>query len=99
MIFRPEEMAENLQKQGAFIPGVRPGKPTELYLASTMNKILLIGATFLAVIAVLPTVVQPITGSQNLVIGGTSLLIIVSVIVDMVKQIEAQMTSYAYEQI
>ncbi|MEK7108113.1 MAG: preprotein translocase subunit SecY [Patescibacteria group bacterium] len=99
VIFRPEEMAENLQKQGAFIPGVRPGKPTELYLASTMNKILLIGATFLAVIAVLPTVVQPITGSQNLVIGGTSLLIIVSVIVDMVKQIEAQMTSYAYEQI
>ncbi len=99
VIFRPDEMAENLQKQGAFVPGVRPGKPTELYLASTMNKILLIGATFLAVIAVLPTVVQPITGSQNLVIGGTSLLIIVSVIVDMVKQIEAQMTSYAYEQI
>lgn len=99
VIFRPDDMAENLQKQGAFVPGVRPGKPTEQYLGSTMNKILLLGATFLAVIAVLPVAMQPITGSQSLVVGGTSLLIIVAVIIDVIKQTEAQIVSYEYEQL
>ncbi|NQV12354.1 preprotein translocase subunit SecY [Candidatus Uhrbacteria bacterium] len=99
VIFQPEDMAENLQKQGAFIPGVRPGAPTEKYLASTMNKLLLIGATFLAVIAVLPVAMQPITGSQTLVVGGTSLLIIVAVIIDIIRQTEAQLVSYEYEQL
>lgn len=99
VIFRPDEMAENLQKQGAFIPGVRPGEPTERYLASTMNKILLLGATFLAAIAVLPVAMQPLTGSQNFVVGGTSLLIIVAVIIDVIKQTEAQIVSYEYEQL
>jgi len=99
VIFQPEEMAENLQKQGAFIPGVRPGKPTEEYLASTMNKLLLIGATFLAVIAVLPVVMQPLTGSSTLVVGGTTLLIIVAVIIDVIRQTEAQLVSYEYEQL
>ncbi len=99
VIFQPEDMAENLQKQGAFIPGVRPGAPTEKYLATTMNKLLLIGATFLAVIAVLPVAMQPITGSQTLVVGGTSLLIIVAVIIDIIRQTEAQLVSYEYEQL
>ncbi|HBU27911.1 TPA: preprotein translocase subunit SecY [Candidatus Uhrbacteria bacterium] len=99
VIFRPDEMAENLQKQGAFVPGVRPGEPTERYLAQTMNKILLLGATFLAAIAVLPVAMQPLTGSQSLVVGGTSLLIIVAVIIDVIKQTEAQVVSYEYEQL
>lgn len=99
VIFRPDDMAENLQKQGAFVPGVRPGAPTEEYLAKTMNKILLLGATFLAVIAVLPVAMAPLTGSQNLVVGGTSLLIIVAVIIDVIKQTEAQIVSYEYEQL
>ncbi len=99
VIFQPEDMAENLQKQGAFIPGVRPGKPTEAYLATTMNKLLLIGASFLAVIAVLPVAMQPLTGSQSLVVGGTSLLIIVAVIIDIIRQTEAQLVSYEYEQL
>ena len=99
VIFRPDEMAETLQKQGAFVPGVRPGAPTERYLAVTMNKLLLIGATFLAAIAVLPVAMAPLTGSQSFVVGGTSLLIIVAVIIDVIKQTEAQLVSYEYEQL
>ena len=100
VIFRPEEMAENLQKQGAFIPGVRPGTPTEEYLQTVMNRILLIGASFLAIVAVLPLVIQPLLGSAShqSFIGGTTMLIIVAVIIDIVKQVEAQITSYEYEQ-
>jgi len=98
VIFQPDEMAEDLQKQGAFIPGVRPGKPTEEYLQSTMNKLLFIGASFLGLIAILPIIMAPLTGNQNMVVGGTSLLIIVAVIIDIIRQTEAQLTSYEYEQ-
>jgi preprotein translocase subunit SecY len=99
VIFQPDEMAENLQKQGAFIPGVRPGKMTEAYLRNVMNRILLIGATSLSLIAVLPVIMEPITGSQTLVVGGTALLIIVAVVIDVVKQAEARLVSYEYEQL
>ncbi len=99
VIFQPDEMAENLQKQGAFIPGVRPGKMTESYLKDVMNRILLLGATSLSLIAVLPVIMEPITGSQTLVVGGTALLIIVAVIIDVVKQAEARLVSYEYEQL
>ncbi len=99
VIFQPDEMAENLQKQGAFIPGVRPGKMTEAYLKDVMNRILLLGATSLSLIAVLPVIMEPITGSQTLVVGGTALLIIVAVIIDVVKQAEARLVSYEYEQL
>ncbi|OGL71743.1 preprotein translocase subunit SecY [Candidatus Uhrbacteria bacterium RIFCSPLOWO2_01_FULL_53_9] len=99
VIFQPDEMAENLQKQGAFIPGVRPGTHTEAFLRNVMNRILLLGATALAVIAVLPVAMQPLTGSQTLVVGGTSLLIIVAVVIDIVRQTEARLVSYEYEQL
>lgn len=99
VIFQPDEMAENLQKQGAFIPGVRPGSHTEAFLRNVMNRILLLGATALAVVAVLPVLMEPLTGSQTLVIGGTSLLIIVAVVVDIVRQTEARLVSYEYEQL
>jgi preprotein translocase subunit SecY len=97
VIFHPEQVAENIQKQGGFIPGIRPGKHTADYLSFVTNRLLLLGATFLAVIAVLPLIVQHFTGSQNLVIGGTSILIIVAVVIDSVKQIEAQLTMREYD--
>lgn len=97
VIFHPEQVAENIQKQGGFIPGIRPGKHTADYLSFVTNRLLLLGATFLAVIAVLPLVVQHFTGSQSLVIGGTSVLIIVAVVIDSVKQIEAQLTMREYD--
>ena len=97
VIFHPDRIAENLQKQGGFIPGIRPGKPTSDYLSYTLNRILLIGALFLGAIAVLPLAVQQLTHLQTLVIGGTSLLIVVSVVIETVKQIDAQLTMREYE--
>lgn len=97
VIFHPDRIAENLQKQGGFIPGIRPGVPTASYLSYTLNRILLVGALFLGIIAILPIVVQQITHLQTLVIGGTSLLIVVSVVIEIVKQVDAQLTMREYE--
>lgn len=97
VIFHPQKIAENLQRQGGFIPGIRPGKQTEEYLGNTMNRLIFIGALFLAVIAVLPLVLQSFTGMQSLAIGGTSLLIVVSVAIETAKQIDAQMDIYEYD--
>ena len=97
VIFHPAQIAENLQKQGGFIPGIRPGKHTSDYLSSTTYKIILIGALFLALIAILPLVVKAFTGIQSLAIGGTSILIVVSVVIEMVKQIQAQLTMREYD--
>jgi preprotein translocase subunit SecY len=99
VIFHPQKIAENLQKQGGFIPGIRPGKETEKYLGSTMNRINLIGALFLGAIAILPLVAQNVAGTQNLTIGGTSLLIVVAVAIETAKQIESQITMHEYDQI
>ncbi|MBI4600207.1 preprotein translocase subunit SecY [Candidatus Uhrbacteria bacterium] len=98
VIFKPDQISENLQKQGGFIPGIRPGKPTSDFLQGTVNKIILPGAVFLGLIAVLPLVVQEATGITSLAIGGTSLLIVVSVAIETFKQIEAQMTARDYEE-
>ena len=97
VIFHPEQIAENLQKQGGYVPGIRPGVPTAQYLQYVTNRILVVGAIFLAVIAVLPLAVSRLTGTQNLVIGGTSLLIVVSVIIETVQQIEAQLVMREYD--
>ena len=97
VVFRPDQVAENLQKQGGFIPGVRPGMPTENYLGWVRNRILFGGASFLAIIALLPVIVQGITGSPNLVVGGASILIVVSVVIDMVKQVESQIQMRNYD--
>ncbi|MBI4414997.1 MAG: preprotein translocase subunit SecY [Candidatus Kerfeldbacteria bacterium] len=96
VIFHPEQIAENLQKQGGFIPGIRPGEPTTRYLAGISNRILLTGSMFLGVIAVLPVVLQGASG-RSFVIGGTSLLIVVSVVIETVKQIESQLVMRDYE--
>jgi preprotein translocase subunit SecY len=99
VVFHPERIAENLQRSGSFIPGIRPGKDTENYLRMVSNRILLAGALFLGTIAILPLVVQAFaSGSfQNIAIGGTSLLIVVSVAIETVKQIEAQLTVREYD--
>ncbi len=97
VIFHPDKIAENLQKQGGFIPGIRPGKPTSEYLDLVINRLNLFGAAFLGMIAVLPLAVQGAGGSQILAIGGTSLLIVVSVIIESVKQVEAQVTMRQYD--
>jgi preprotein translocase subunit SecY len=97
VVFKPEQVAENLQKQGGFIPGVRPGEQTAKYLQWVVNRILLLGAAFLGIVAVLPVIMQEVTGTQNLVVGGSSVIIVVSVIVDIVKQVEAQLSMRSYE--
>lgn len=97
VIFHPDRIAENLQKQGGFVPGIRPGKPTADYLRMMVQRINLGGATFLGLIAILPLLVQQLTGSQNLVVGGTSLLIVVSVLIDSIKQVQSQLIMREYE--
>jgi len=97
VVFKPDQIAENLQKQGGFIPGIRPGKNTEEYLSKTTHRIILAGALFLGVIAVLPLILQGFTGVATLAIGGTSLLIVVSVVIETFKQIESQLTMRDYE--
>lgn len=97
VIFHPDQVAENIQKQGGFIPGIRPGKQTADYLGWVVNRLLLTGALFLALIAVMPVIMQQATGNANLIIGGTSILIIVAVVIDSVKQIEAQLTMREYD--
>jgi len=99
IIFKPDQVAENLQKQGGFIPGVRPGRYTSEYLSYISRRILLAGSLFLGLIAVLPLLMQYLTGMQSLAIGGTSLLIVVSVVIETVKQIESQITMREYDHI
>lgn len=94
--FDPEAIAVNLQKSGAFVPGVRPGQPTSEYLAKVLTRITLVGAVFLGVVAVLPLTMQAITGVAALAIGGTALLIVVSVVLDLVKKIDAQISMREY---
>ncbi|MCX6792782.1 MAG: preprotein translocase subunit SecY [Candidatus Falkowbacteria bacterium] len=96
IVFHPSQIAENLQKQGGFIPGIRPGRHTTEYLSYTTHRIIFIGALFLATIAILPLIMRYFTGVQSLAIGGTSLLIVVSVVIETVKQIESQLTMREY---
>jgi preprotein translocase subunit SecY len=97
VVFHPDRVAENLQKQGGFIPGIRPGVQTSQYLGWIVNRILFVGAGYLSLIAVLPLIIKGFTGNASLVIGGTSVLIVVSVVIESVKQIEAQLTMREYQ--
>jgi len=97
IIFKPDQIAENLQKQGGFIPGIRPGGSTSQYLQNVLGRITFAGALFLGGIAVMPVAIQAWSGNTNFVIGGTSLLIIVSVVIETVKQIESQATMREYD--
>ena len=94
--FDPERTAENLQKNGAFIPGFRPGLATAEHIGYILARITFFGAVFLGTVAVLPVVVQAITGLTAIQVGGTSLLIAVSVILDVIKKIDAQLSMKEY---
>jgi preprotein translocase subunit SecY len=96
--FKPDETAEQLRKNGGFIPGIRPGRPTQDYLARVVSRITFAGALFLAIVAVSPSLVGVVfTDLAALGLGGTSLLIVVSVVVETMKQIEAQLMMRNYE--
>jgi preprotein translocase subunit SecY len=99
VVFHPHKIAENLQKQGGFIPGLRPGQPTAKFLGDVSNRIILAGALFLGIIAILPLITQQAFGTGTLVVGGASLLIVVSVVIETVKQIEAQLSMREYERL
>jgi len=98
--FRPDQIASDMKKNGAFIPGVRQGKPTQDYLENTMNKITLLGALFLAGIAILPTLVGRFLGIPQTIsyfFGGTALLILVGVVLDTMKQVESHLLMKRYD--
>jgi preprotein translocase subunit SecY len=99
VVFNPDEIAENVQRNGGFIPGMRPGRQTADYLYRVLNRITLPGSIFLGLIAILPFLFQKITGMQALTIGGTSLLIVVAVVIETIKQIEAQLTMHDYDSV
>ncbi|MFN8676211.1 MAG: preprotein translocase subunit SecY [Thermomicrobiales bacterium] len=97
VIFQQQKISENLQRQGAFIPGVRPGKNTDKYLMKVLNRITLIGALFLGTVAIMPFIASEITGVNSLLLGATSLLIVVGVAIDTMRQLEAQLVMRNYE--
>lgn len=97
VIFQQQQIPENLQRQGGFIPGVRPGQNTTRYLQRVLNRITLIGALFLGLVAILPWLVGVIIRSPNVLISSTSLLIVVGVAIDTMRQLEAQLLMRNYE--
>ncbi len=97
IIFHPKQIADNLQKQGGFIPGLRPGEPTANYLSTVSVRIMLAGALSLGLIAVLPIITQNVFRLSTFVVGGAAILIVVSVVLESVKQIQAQIAMHEYE--
>ena len=97
--FDPKSIATNLQKQGGFIQGIRPGPPTSAYLSHILNRTLIVGAVFLGTIAILPSLIQGATGVQafQFLVGGTAVLIVVSVVLETIRQIRAQLAMREYE--
>lgn len=94
--FDPDAMAKNLQRTGAFIPGIRPGTHTAEYLGKLITRLTLIGAIFLGLVAILPMLMQIVTQSQALAVGGTALLIAVSVVIDLVRRLDSQASLRQY---
>lgn len=94
--FEPSRVAENLQKSGAFVPGVRPGRETEEYIGAIVNRVTLPGAAFLGLLAVSPSIVQGLTGITTLILGGTALLIAVQVALDLARKVDAQVSLREY---
>lgn len=97
VVFNPKKIAEEIQKYGGFIPGIRPGTPTAHYLNYILTRITLAGALFLGLIAILPEIARFFTNIQNLALGGTGILIVVSVVLETIKAIEAQLVMRNYE--
>ncbi len=97
VVFNPQKISDEIQKNGGFIPGIRPGSATKQYLEKILYRITSVGAAFLGIIAILPAIVSKITGVSNLVIGGTGILIVVSVILETFKMVEAQLVMKNYD--
>jgi preprotein translocase subunit SecY len=97
VVFNPKKISEDIQKYGGFIPGIRPGTPTAKYLNYILTRITLVGAVFLGLVAILPEIARLITGVQTLLLGGTGILIVVSVVLETYKQIEAHLVMRNYE--
>jgi len=95
--FNPDKISEDIKKYGGFIPGIRPGKPTADYLSHVLNRITLAGAIFLGLVAILPSIASGITKITTLTIGGTGVLIVVSVILEISKSLESQLIMRNYE--
>jgi preprotein translocase subunit SecY len=95
--FNPEEIGKNLQQSGGFIPGIRPGQPTEEFLKKTTRRITFFGALFLGIVAILPNIVQTFTATNVLTIGGTAMLIVVSVALEIARQISSQVNMREYD--
>jgi preprotein translocase subunit SecY len=94
--FEPKRVADNLQKSGAFVPGVRPGRETETYIGNVVSRVTLPGALFLGLVAVIPFIIQGLTGITAILIGGTALLIGVQVLVDLIRKVDAQISLREY---
>lgn len=99
VVFKPKDIAEELRKSGGFIPGIRPGISTEKRLQYIINRVIAIGAVFLGVIAVTPSIVSKMTGITTLTIGGTSVLIVVSVVIELTRKIENVVQTYNYDKL
>jgi len=109
VMMQQQNLPENLQKQGGFIPGIRPGKPTEVFINSVVRRLTLVGALFLGLLAVLPSLLsflsyvpglnflRPIGGNNSLLLSGAGLLIVVGVVLDTMRQLEAQLMMRNYE--
>ena len=95
--FNPEKIAEQIKKNGGFIPGIRPGKPTALYLNKVLSRITLAGAIFLGAVAILPSIARSLTGITTMAIGGTGILIVVSVVLETTKSLESQLIMRNYD--
>lgn len=97
VVFKPDQIAENLQKRSGFVPGIRPGTETKEYLGKIISRITFLGGLFLGLVAVLPFIVQAITGIDTLVLGGTGILILVSVVIETMRQIDSQVVMHTYD--
>jgi len=97
VIFDPNKIADEIKKYGGFIPGIRPGKPTADYLSYILTRITVAGALFLGLVAILPSIAQSVSGVATLTIGGTGILIVVSVVLETAKQLEATLVMRNYD--
>ncbi len=98
IVFNPDQVSENLQKQGGFIPGIRPGEKTKHYLNTVLNRVTFSGSIFLGLIAVMPFILQAVTGITTFIVGGTGLLIVISVVLETKRQLDGMVTMRSYDE-